>query len=326
MLTYTGPLGFIQLLETPFLNLLGFASLVATNASRMVKAVHPKQCIEFGSRRAQGPDGALSAAQYSFLGGFSGTSNVQAGSKLGIKCVGTMSHAYITSFSSLKDVKPFYLNKIDIIKLTLEKKAELGLKSHEGELASFLNFAQAFPDNFVTLVDTYSTLESGMINTILIAGALMKAGIFKIGIRLDSGDLGELSRECRALWKYHYPEHELTIVASDDLYEERLIEIEALGSEIDIYAIGTNIATCKKQPALGLVCKLVELKRIPKMKLSSTPEKATYPAVKSVYRVTTITEHQFDVIALNEEVIKKGDEIALGNVGKEISKHIVEKI
>jgi len=91
------------------------------------------------------------------------------------------------------------------------------------------------------------------------------------------------------------------IAASDDLYEERLIEIEKEKSEIDVYAIGTNIATCKKQPALGLVCKLVELDGVPKMKISSTPEKATYPCGKKIYRIITEDQKFFDLIALNDE-------------------------
>lgn len=102
------------MLETPCLNLLGFATLVATNASRMVKAVNGKKCLEFGTRRAQGPDGALSAAQYAYLGGFAATSNVEAAQKLEIKCIGTMSHAYVTSFSSLEDVEPFNLGGVQM--------------------------------------------------------------------------------------------------------------------------------------------------------------------------------------------------------------------
>jgi len=114
ILSYTGPLGFVQMLETPCLNLLGFATLVATNASRMVKAVYPKKCLEFGTRRAQGPDGALSASQYAYLGGFAATSNVEAALRLQIKAIGTMSHAYVTSFSSLDDVEPFYMGGVNM--------------------------------------------------------------------------------------------------------------------------------------------------------------------------------------------------------------------
>lgn len=120
LISYTGPLAFVQLLETPILNLVGFASLVATNASRMCKAVHPKSCLEFGLRRAQGPNGGLSASAYAYLGGFSGTSNTKAAQLYKIPCIGSMSHAFITSFTSLKEVEDFYLNDVDIPARALE--------------------------------------------------------------------------------------------------------------------------------------------------------------------------------------------------------------
>lgn len=163
---------------------------MATNASRMVKAVEPRKCIEFGTRRAQGPDGALSAAEYAYIGGFIGTSNVRCACKLNLPCFGTMSHAYVTAFSSLKDINPVSNEAINLKQKVIEKRHIFGFKTHEGELASFLNFALAFPHNFTTLIDTYSTLESGILNTIIVASALIEFGITKIGIRLDSGDLG----------------------------------------------------------------------------------------------------------------------------------------
>ncbi len=138
-------------------------------------------------------------------------------------------------------------------------RKELGIHTHDGELAAFLNYAKAYPDNYTTLIDTYNTIESGLMNTIIVAKAMIKAGVKKFGVRLDSGDLCEYSKKCRSIWSKHIPEVALTIVASDDLHEDRLVEMVKNGSEVDVYAIGTNIATCKKQPALGLVCKLVEL-------------------------------------------------------------------
>lgn len=119
--------------------------------------------------------------------------------------------------------------------------------------------------------------------------ALIESGIKEIGIRLDSGDLCELSKACRAVWNKFIPDHKLVILASDDLNEEKLIEMENKQSEIDFYAVGTNIATCKKQPALGLVCKLTEINGTPKMKFSSDPEKATFPGKKIVYRIWSNT-------------------------------------
>jgi len=176
-------------------------------------------------------------------------------------------------------------------------------------LAAFLAYAKAFSNNFKTLVDTYSTLESGILNTIVVSKALAEAGINEFGMRLDSGDLCELSKQCRTIWNKYVPELKFTILASDDLHEDRLVEMEAQGSQIDVYAIGTHIATCKKQPALGLVCKLTELNKAPRMKFSSDPEKATLPCNKAIYRVWT-DDHKkasFDLIALEGENFRVGE-------------------
>jgi nicotinate phosphoribosyltransferase len=114
IMTITGPLALCQILETPVLNLIGFATLVATNASRMVIAANGKSCVEFGIRRAQGPDGGLTASEYAYLGGFVGTSNVECGRLYGIPTIGTMSHAYITSFSGLEEAEEFEINGVRI--------------------------------------------------------------------------------------------------------------------------------------------------------------------------------------------------------------------
>lgn len=155
-----------------------------------------------------------------------GTSNIKASQLFSIPCVGSMSHAFITSFSSLEDVKSFEVNRVDIKARAIEIRKELGWKTHDGELAAFLGFAKTFPNNFKPLIDTYSTLESGVLNTIIVGKALIEAGITNIGIRLDSGDLCELSKACRKIWNQHVPDHKLLILASDDLNEERLIEME----------------------------------------------------------------------------------------------------
>lgn len=309
LISYTGPLGFVQILETPILNLLGFATLVATNASRMAKAIYPKKCVEFGIRRAQGPDGGFSASSYAFLGGFEGTSNMKASQIYNLPCMGTMSHAFITSFVSLEEIDEFEINNIPIKKRSLEIRKQLNFETHDGELAAFLAYAKAFSNNFKTLIDTYSTLESGILNTIIVSKALSEAGINEYGIRLDSGDLCELSKQCRAIWNKYVPQLHFTIFASDDLHEDRLIEMEAQGSQIDVYAIGTHIATCKKQPALGLVCKLTEINKAPRMKFSSDPEKATLPCNKAIYRVWTDKNEKasFDLITLEEENFRLGE-------------------
>jgi nicotinate phosphoribosyltransferase len=155
---------------------VGFASLVATNASRMAKAVYPKACLEFGLRRAQGPNGGLTASAFAFLGGFVGTSNIKASQLYRVPCVGSMSHAFITSFSDLSEVDNFEVNGVDIKARAIAIRKELGWKTHDGELTAFLAFAKTFPNNFKTLIDTYSTLESGMQNTIIVGKALLEAG------------------------------------------------------------------------------------------------------------------------------------------------------
>lgn len=167
---------------------------------------------------------------------------------------------------------------------------------------------KCFSGNFKALIDTYDTLKSGMLNTIIVGKVLIEAGIGNVGVRLDSGDLCELSKQCRKLWKQHVPGHGFTILASDDLHEERLVEMEKNLSEIDVYAIGTNIATCKKQPALGLVCKLTEINKQPKMKFSADLEKTTLPGSKLIYRLwTDSAAASFDVIALEGESLKPGE-------------------
>lgn len=187
-------------------------------------------------------------------------------------------------------------------------REELKLSTHDAELAAFLSYARTFSNNFKTLIDTYSTLESGILNTIIVSKALSEAGINNFGVRLDSGDLCELSKQCRAIWKKYLPDHSFTIFASDDLHEERLMDIEAKGSQIDVYAIGTHIATCKKQPALGLVCKLTEINKVPRMKKTSDPDKATLPCNKAIYRVWTDKSESssFDLITVEGEEIKNG--------------------
>lgn len=152
------------MIETPVLNLLSYPSLISTNASRMRRQGGlDKKYMEFGLRRAQGPDGGLSAAIYSYIGGFQSTSNVLAGQLRGIPVVGTMSHSYITSYKGLADVEEFTYENIKFKERSLQYRKQLGFEgSNEAELAAFLSYAKCFPDNFLCLIDTYSTLESGL--------------------------------------------------------------------------------------------------------------------------------------------------------------------
>jgi nicotinate phosphoribosyltransferase len=274
-----GPVFKTQLLETTLLTLVNYASLVATNAARFCAAAGPnKTLLEFGLRRAQGPDGGLSASKYCYLGGFHGTSNVLAGKLYGIPIKGTHAHAYISSYECMNDLterslcdhisgesRPFadlclkYLKELGpILKILPEE-------TNKGELAAFVSYAIAFPTNFLALVDTYDVLKSGLPNFLAVARALHECNYKAVGLRLDSGDLAYLSTEVRAkfvqiadIYNIDYFKA-FNIVASNDINEDTLVSLEKQGHSIDTYGIGTHLVTCQKQPALGCVYKLVEV-------------------------------------------------------------------
>ncbi|PVD32044.1 hypothetical protein C0Q70_07471 [Pomacea canaliculata] len=305
MITIEGPLAVVQLLETPLLNLINYASLVATNAMRFrLAAGQDKVLLEFGLRRAQGPDGGLSASRYCYMGGFDGTSNVLAGKMFGIPVKGTHAHAFVTSYRDLREVKcrnlfrKDNLEKVDFIDLCLVWQQKLSSilnflvdQVSEGELAAFICYAQAFPDQMLALIDTYDVIKSGLPNFCTVAMALHELGYKPRGIRLDSGDLSYLSREVRKVFKlvansFDVPWFErLTIVASNDINEDTIHSLNTQGHDIDCFGIGTHLVTCQKQPALGCVFKLVEVNDKPRMKLSEDVEKVTIPGRKKAYRL-----------------------------------------
>jgi len=298
-----GPLAICQLLETTLLNLTNFASLIMTNAVRhRLAAGQDKLLLEFGLRRAQGPDGALSASRYAYMGGFDGTSNVQAGALFGIPVSGTMAHAFIQSFSDFTELKSRSIldatgKNRGFFNLVMEIRKSLGYaNTNNGELASFIAYAQAFPKKFLALVDTYNTLKSGVPNFICVAMALLNIGYKPVGVRIDSGDLAYLSKEIRKMLieaseKYKNPgivPYDLStqkIMASNDINETVLKELNSQGHEIDGYGIGTYLATCWAQPALGCVYKLVEIKGKPRAKLSEDAGKITIPGKKEIWRL-----------------------------------------
>jgi nicotinate phosphoribosyltransferase len=288
-----GPLAVGQLLETTMLNLCNFASLICTNAARHRLAAGPgKRLLEFGLRRAQGPDGAMSASRYAYIGGFDGTSNVLAGMLFGVQPSGTHAHSLVSAFTALSDLPSPMLGPVDLVARALHYRAQLGFDvCSDGELAAFVAFAQAFPDNFLALVDTYDTLASGVPNFVAVALALREAGHTPRGIRLDSGDLAYLSRESRRLFQYADSlcgsdlATTCCIVASNDINEDVLYSLNEQGHDIDVFGIGTNLVTCQKQPALGMVYKLVEVRGTPRIKLSQEMSKVTIPGRKEAYRL-----------------------------------------
>jgi len=293
LLRVEGPLAICQLLETTILNLTNFASLVMTNAARMRRAAgYDKTLLEFGLRRAQGPDGALSASRYAYYGGFDGTSNLMAGKTFGINAKGTHAHAFVCSYSSPDQIPNKQLNGVDFWELVNSHRKKNGwMHTNEGELAAFVAYALAFPHGFLALVDTYDTLQSGVPNFLAVALALQELGYKPLGIRLDSGDLAYLSRKARAMFQRVAQDHALPsfekfiIVASNDINENVLNALNEQGHSIDAFGIGTNLVTCQAQPALGMVFKLVEVNGKPAVKLSNDFVKATLPSKKKAFRI-----------------------------------------
>jgi nicotinate phosphoribosyltransferase len=242
-----------QMAESVLLCHINFQTLVATKAARIWEAANHGTIIEFGLRRAQGPDGALSACRAAFIGGSDSTSNVLGAALLGMPAKGTHAHSWIQSF--------------------------------ESELHAFRAYAQMFPDECVLLVDTYDTLKSGVPNAIKVAKELEKRGHRLSGIRIDSGDLAFLSKQARLILDQQNLPY-VKIIASNELDEFIISDILAQGGKVDIWGVGTNLATgCGDGGcALGGIYKMVEHNGRPKIKLSSNPEKMTNPGRKKIVR------------------------------------------
>ena len=244
-----------QLIESMLLNVINFQTLIATKAARIVQAAGGGQVLEFGLRRAQGQDGALSAARAAYVGGVQGTSNVAAGQRYGIPVGGTMAHSWIQSFPS--------------------------------EQEAFDRFAEFYPEHAILLVDTYDTLASGIPHAIPALTRLQAQGRTGFGVRLDSGDLGPLSRAVRARLDAAGLQ-QARIVASNDLDEARISELRAGGAPIDVWGVGTRLVTAYDDPALGGVYKLVAVRDggswQPTAKRSEEAGKATLPGIKQVVR------------------------------------------
>ncbi|NXA11289.1 PNCB phosphoribosyltransferase, partial [Sapayoa aenigma] len=333
-----GPLLVVQLLETTLLCLVNYASLVATNAARFRLLAGPDvKLMEMGLRRAQGPDGALSASKYSYIGGFDCTSNILAGKLYGIPVRGTIAHSFIMSFSSLEEVQPRELpprdggDPVDLPALAvswLERVCDLlqipAGKTNRGELAAFVSYAVTFPCDFQGLLDTYCVRRSGLPNFCAVALALHQLGYQAIGVRLDSGNLAQQSKEIRTVLRacgthFQVPWFgTIPIAVSNDISEQSLEELSREGSEINMIGVGTNLVTCPLQPSLGCVYKLVEVSGSPCLKLTEDEEKMTIPGVKSIYRLHDAAGHPFmDLMALEEEPAPDaGQELVIRVLGR----------
>lgn len=250
----TAPLIQAQLIETGLLCIINFQTLIATKASRVVSICGDDEVLEFGLRRAQGIDGALAASRAAYIGGVHATSNVLAGKIYDIPVKGTHAHAWVMAF--------------------------------ETELEAFEQYAKVLPNNCVFLVDTYDTIE-GVKNAIRVGKQLKEKGYNFAGIRLDSGDLAELSIKARKL----LDEAGFTntkIVASNDLDEHVIAELKQKGAVITVWGVGTNLVTAKDQPALGGVYKLGALWEDNqwkyKIKISELPIKISNPGIQQIKR------------------------------------------
>lgn len=267
LLRVEGPLWQCQIIETALLNLINFSTLIATKASRIVRAADGDSVLEFGLRRAQGIDGALSGSRAAYIGGCNATSNVLAGRLYGIPVRGTHAHSWVMSF--------------------------------ENEFESFLAYARAMPANCVFLVDTYDTAE-GVKNAVKVGAELRKHGHEMNGIRLDSGDLAELSKQAREILDAA-GFTKAAIVASNDLDEYRIKTLKEKGAKITIWGVGTRLATAYDQPALGGVYKLAALQNAAgawdyKIKLSEQSVKTSNPGKLAVRRIFNDGKPAADVI------------------------------
>ena len=258
ILTVKAPLIQAQFAETALLNIINHQTLIATKSSKICRATAGKGMVmEFGLRRAQGPDAGINGARAAIIGGCSSTSNVIAGQKFDVPVAGTMAHSWIMDYPT--------------------------------EYEAFKAYAEAYPDNCMLLVDTYDTLRSGVPNAIKVFKELKAKGHKPKGIRLDSGDLAYLSKKARKMMdEAGFPE--AIICVSGDLDERSINSLLQQGAKIDSWGVGTKLITSEDLPALGGVYKLSAVigkdgTVTPKIKLSDNTAKITNPSFKKLYRL-----------------------------------------
>ena len=278
------PMMEAQLIETALLNIINHQTLIATKSARVVQAARGDGVLEFGLRRAQGPDAGIYGARASIIGGCVATSNVLTGQLFDIPVRGTHAHSWVMSFPT--------------------------------ELDAFRAYAEVFPQDCLLLVDTYDTLKSGVPNAITVFKELRARGYEPSGIRLDSGDLAYLSRTARRMLdEAGFPK--ARIFASGDLDEEVIWDLKAQGAAIDVWGVGTRLITSANNPSLGGVYKLaaeeIDGQMKPRIKISENPVKVTNPGLKKVLRVYDKRDGRAlaDLIALAEEQFDESQPLEL---------------
>ena len=285
IITVRGPLEQVQMVETMLLVTFNFETLIATKASRLIRAAQGRAIVEFGSRRAQGYDGAMLGARAAYIAGCAGTACTISDRMMGVPASGTMAHSWVQAF--------------------------------ENEYEAFKAYAETYPDNCCLLVDTYNVLKSGVPNAIRVFNeVVLPKGFRPKSIRLDSGDLAYLSKKARQMLDAAgYPD--CTVCASNSLDEYIVRDLILQGARVDSFGIGENMITAKSDPVFGGVYKLAAVKEddgsyTPKMKLSESVEKMTIPCLKKVWRIYDEDgKAQADLITMADEVVDTKNGITL---------------
>lgn len=270
-----GPAIQAQMIETMALLTINHQSLIATKASRIVRAAKGKAVMEFGARRAQGADAATLGARAAYIGGVAGTSNTLTDKYYGVPALGTMAHSWVMMFDS--------------------------------ELDAFKAYARTYPDDCTLLIDTYDTLKEGVPNAIKTFDEVLKPlGKRPKGVRIDSGDIAYISKEARKMLDAAGYE-DCGIVASNSLDEYTIIDLFLQGAKLDSFGVGERLITAKSNPVFGGVYKLVAIEKdgevISKIKISENVEKITTPGFKTIYRIYDRESHKAnaDLVCLKDE-------------------------
>jgi nicotinate phosphoribosyltransferase len=264
ILRVEAPIIEAQLIETYLLSTVNFQTLIASKSSRVVNSARGRMVIDFGTRRAHGPEAGILAARASYIAGCAGTSNVYAGMRLGIPVYGTAAHSYTMAFESEED--------------------------------SFNNYCQTFPDSTALLIDTYNTIEAAKkVSTMNFEG--IKA------VRLDSGNIARLSKRVRSILD-NAGRDSVKIIASGDLNEYKIDRLLGSSSPIDMFGVGTEMVTSRDDPALSGIYKLVQIKKEDGIyyKAKFSPKKVTYPAAKQIFRkLQKNGKYAYDIVACHDE-------------------------
>ena len=278
LVTVRGPVMQAQFIETMVLLTINHQSLIATKANRMVRAANGRAVMEFGSRRAQGADGAVLGARAAYIGGCVGTACVLSDQLYGTPALGTMAHSWVQMFPD--------------------------------EYSAFKAYADTYPDACTLLIDTYNVMKSGLPNAIRVAHEVLEPkGLRLKGIRIDSGDIAYLTKKIRAKLDEEGME-DCAIVVSNSLDEFLIRDLLMQGAKINSFGIGERLITSRSEPVFGGVYKLVAIEDkdgtiIPKIKISENIEKITTPHFKKLWRLSSRRDNHYiaDVITLSDEVI-----------------------